>query len=658
MTSLYSLPILLIILFSTSTTTFTHAQRIPLAWEFQSVNLAPLPRMYHSMASLYDTIKADSSILFGGRCNNSGKGPFFVHNDTWVFNLTTLWTRVETESVPPSRYMHSMASTHFGSAVLFGGENLDQTRFGDTWFFNYQKLNWEELTPTSDTGNPIDNLLPKPRSHHCLETFRPDNYSHPLVLMFGGRLSSTLPVSPPQVVDTDETWVLEILGNTGGLTDTLSSKWYLVPTTTAPSARTGHATSRLGRNSIVLFGGYDSTNKILLGDTWVFIAKNQKTAKWTLLPDKSNDLSEAAQFYTGCEYPPKRRSASFASFDAETAILFGGTMETKLLTNVYSPYSDGSVWHLSRNTDNVSINVTNRYTWRRIVATDPFLSNPAPRFGHSAATVSGNKADLSLNSLASVFMFGGLGQTNTTHQTVVANQEDTWIFHGGCPIGTHREINNKTGCEGCYACDKGYYKNETAFHAGNACHKCPNGTTTPFSGSPQIFMCSECDVDNVPKKHYGTCSVTQNQLTKWMCDSNYYGNRSGKECIRKCDCGWGSLNCDDGFDGSGKCICFFLFFGDPSCKNPLVSVCIAVFLVLCVFVVCKQFKKSKLEIHVQRRVNMELEVHQSLLSEKHTAEIHDFEDGWKIDERDLEWTTALAVGSCKRFFQTSIFLES
>ena len=392
------------------------------------------------------------------------------------------------------------------------------------------------------------------------------------------------------------------------------------------------------------------------------------------MPKKSNDLSEAAQFFTGCEYPPARRSASFASFDAETAILFGGTRETKLLTNVYSPYSDGSVWHLSRNTDNVNTSVVDRYTWRRIVATDPFLSNPAPRFGHSAATVSGNKADLALNSLASVFMFGGLGQTNTTHQTVVANQEDTWIFHGGCPIGTHREINNKTGCEGCYACDKGYYKNKTAFHSGNACHKCPNGTTTPFLGSPQIFFCSECDVDDVPmcttddhnhECHHGTCSVTQRQFTNyteilpnWMCNSNYYGNDPGKECIHKCDCGWGNLNCDDGLDGSGKCTCLFLFFGDSSCKSPFwFCVALLTLLVLCV-IVYKQFKKSKLEIHVQRRVNMELEVHQSLLSEKHTAEIHDFEDGWKIDERDLEWTTALAVGSCKRSFQTSIFLES
>ena len=85
-----------------------------------------------------------------------------------------------------------------------------------------------------------------------------------------------------------------------------------------------------------------------------------------------------------------------------------------------------------------------RYTWRRIVGLTPFLQNPVPRYGHSSATVSGDMLDIESYSLASVFIFGGRGIDNSSMASVVSNHQDTWIFHGGCPVGTFRKINNKT----------------------------------------------------------------------------------------------------------------------------------------------------------------------------------------------------------------------
>lgn len=249
---------------------------------------------------------------------------------------------------------------------MFGGMFYDgedahshvQTFYNDTWLFSMTERRWSQLRPTP--GDARDGL-PSARALHRLATFTPPNYTHPLVLMFGGRLAAG-------AKDTHETWVLEILNNTGHLTtDRLDAKWYLVPRTDIqPSPRTGHAMSNLGRDSVVLFGGYDSDEKAVLGDTWVFVGDKPTTAHWHHIAYGAA-TSKASDIISDVYVPPSRRFASFASFDAETALLYGGTSETEWETNEYSPFSDASTWHLSRNTADSSVPPEKRYTWRRIV---------------------------------------------------------------------------------------------------------------------------------------------------------------------------------------------------------------------------------------------------------------------------------------------------
>ena len=507
-----------------------------------------------------------------------------------------------------------------------------QSALSDIWLFRVGSDTWTELTPTPDQ---LKDGLPSARSFHQLSTFRPLGYDYPLVLMFGGRLHTNQ--------DTDETWVFELLGNKqGATTDTLTSKWYKLDTTTQPSKRTGHAMSRLGRNSVVLFGGYDAETKTVLGDTWVFIGSKQATAEWMVLP-KSQMTTSATSFITGVDIPVPRRFASFSSFDAETAILFGGTSEDKRETQVSSPFSDGSVWHLSRNTDNLSVPVDQRYTWRRIRSLTPYVRNPVPRYGHASATVSGNAFDKTQNSSASVFIFGGRGIDNSSMSSVVKNHQDTWIFHGGCPLGTFRNINHETGCEGCYACPIGTYKNATAFTGLNNCLPCPTGTSTPWEGASQLYMCNLCSYRNGRSLHKGQCNVDQrDQTVHWECSPNYYGDKFGEECTHSCNCHGG--DCDDGFTGTGTCHCFWIFWLSPDCSNPLIFVLAMIILVAVVVGCLYWYYRTAIVKRSLERHAMHLEVSQTLREEEHFAEVKEFEEGWKIDGQDLTFCKALARG--------------
>ena len=309
------------------------------------------------------------ALLFGGLCGGPDDGnadkPFKVHNDTWTFDDKRNWRQINPTVVPPNRFMHAMANGLNGTAIVWGGlsaavknnkEKEQAGALGDLWIYRNSTEEWAELAQTASSKK---DGTPSARSFHKMAVFKPDSFDtskSPLIVMFGGRKSNNK--------DTNETWVLDITHNTGKATDTLQAQWFLVKPTVAPSKRTGHAMSRLGKNSVVLFGGYDAATQEVLGDTWVFVGAEQKSASWINVQPKDGALSTAASVITGVEYPPARRFASFGSFDSETAMMFGGSTETNFETNRYSPFSDGSVWHLSRNTDNISVPVNKRCTCR------------------------------------------------------------------------------------------------------------------------------------------------------------------------------------------------------------------------------------------------------------------------------------------------------
>ena len=637
-----------------------------LEWRFKSQDKSPAKRGFHEMAELNMGPSASKqALLFGGlsggtntRSRSSRHEPYQLHNDTWVFNPSASgdmngnreWIRLYPPVAPPARYLHAMTSTgtiFLGAAVMYGGlssavhattvANIQQPKdyLNDVWLFNLHEVKWMQLKSEPGDGQVV---VPTPRAYHRLSRFQPENSSM-LVLMFGGRLQNG--------DDTDETFVLELrAGDDSLLPGTITSVralWYLLAPSVAPSKRTGHSMSRLGKNSVVMFGGYNQKEKKLLDDTWVFVGNTQNTVEWTCLVKAAPAVSMAS-FLGGIDYPTPRRFASFVSFDAETAILFGGTIENDLTTSEKSLFSDNSVWHLSRNTDNNTQAVSKRYTWRRLVdfgSNTGYIIRPSSRYGHSAATVG---IDNGIDNI-SIVLFGGRGERNDTHQTSISVQDDTWIFYGGCPGGTYRKVDQHSGCFGCYTCSRGTYKNRTAFVLGETgtCTPCPSGTTTRFEGSTALYQCNLCNKTNF--QGAGSCTVDTNFHTEWICLHDWYGNSSGAECEKQCNCGYGK--CTDGFHGDGSCACYaHIFWFDPNgqCHYPIVFIIVMFIICGSVLYVFRRYYCLKRIIHKQRRQNFQLEVKQQLLSEKHGEEILEYQDGWKIDEDDLVWTQSLAAG--------------
>ena len=352
-----------------------------LEWRFKSQDKSPAKRGFHEMAELnMGKYASKQALLFGGlsggtNTRSSRHEPYHLHNDTWVFNPSASvdmngnreWIRMYPPVAPPARYLHAMSPTDIilRTVVMYGGlssavANIQPKDYlNDVWLFNLHEVKWMQLKSEPGDGQVV---VPSPRAYHRLSQFQPEHSSMLLVLMFGGRLQNGN--------DTDETFVLELRADDdsllSGTTTPVRALWYLVTPSVAPSKRTGHSMSRLGKNSVVIFGGYNQKKKKLLDDTWIFVGNTQSTGKWTLLVKAEHAVSMAS-LLGGIDYPTPRRFASFVSFDAETAILFGGTIENDLTTSEKSLFSDNSVWHLSRNTDNNTKAVSKRYTWRRLV---------------------------------------------------------------------------------------------------------------------------------------------------------------------------------------------------------------------------------------------------------------------------------------------------
>ena len=172
--------------------------------------------------------------------------------------------------------------------------------------------------------------------------FTPPNYNHPLVLMFGGRLAPTNGNK-----DTNETWVMELLGNTGHPSrDNLQAKWYLVPIPdddshkcatkrAKPSARTGHVMSNLGKDSVVLFGGYDSSKKSVLGDTWIFVGISPSKSKWHYI-EPTSARSMASEIISNAYTHRSAVSPLWHPSIQKPQCCLSGTIETNWVTNASS----------------------------------------------------------------------------------------------------------------------------------------------------------------------------------------------------------------------------------------------------------------------------------------------------------------------------------
>jgi hypothetical protein len=124
---------------------------------------------------------------------------FGWNNELFVFDPHTgCWSPISvTGSEPSPRAHHTLTAIDEERAVLFGGFDGDE-RFSDLWSFDYEKMIWSYVTPSSL-------LWPEPRSSHTVCTVLCEN-SEIRVLLMGGHSGQSV---------LGDCWLLDVNQGTG-----------------------------------------------------------------------------------------------------------------------------------------------------------------------------------------------------------------------------------------------------------------------------------------------------------------------------------------------------------------------------------------------------------------------------------------------------------
>lgn len=273
-------------------------------WGKSGSQVHPSARYLHAMAGDWNNVDGEGlAVMFGGYGMDEDE-VYRYWNDTWLYHGTRdIWEKLTLSTHPSSRYQHGMAFDNVsGKAVLYGGYGQDEGgtyhRFNDTWLFDFETLQWEEL----DTGETPGN-----RSYHAMAG---DDAGR--VIAYGGYLDGFGYVG--------DTWVL----------DTASSTWTDMETGAAPEPRYGHAMAYDRANEqMVMFGGYViGVPPYYMDDTW---ALDPASGTWGKLDTNS---APQGRYYHDIAYLPKD----------EVTMLFGGYTATSY--DLYMRYSmdKGQSW--------------------------------------------------------------------------------------------------------------------------------------------------------------------------------------------------------------------------------------------------------------------------------------------------------------------------
>lgn len=171
---------------------------------------------------------------------------------TWSFDGDQ-WTLLQVAS-PPSRTGAAMATVG-DKTILFGGQDLANTRLNDTW--EWDGIRWTQKTVVNS---------PSPRSNHAMAR-RGTN-----VVLFGGRTPTGA---------SAETWEWD------------GTNW-LDRTSAGPSARNSSAMASMGSH-VVLYGGETNVGQ---ADTWEWDGTNW-TQRFALSPPGARTFHAMAPFNGG-----------------------------------------------------------------------------------------------------------------------------------------------------------------------------------------------------------------------------------------------------------------------------------------------------------------------------------------------------------------------
>jgi hypothetical protein len=203
-------------------------------WILLTPATQPSARFAHSMCYIGD----DKVLLFGGYDWSQS------FEDTWVFDLSdNNWTPKNPVTSPSPRYHFGMAAIGTDQVVVFSGDGAG----ADTWVYDLSDNNWTLKSPLTS---------PSAQSSMAMTNVGPAE-----ALLLGHNGTNTT---------SDDTWIYNIVTN----------NWTMIPVVTAPPARFEHSLATLQGNKAFLFGGGDFIAGGALGDTWIF---DRATNAWTLL---------------------------------------------------------------------------------------------------------------------------------------------------------------------------------------------------------------------------------------------------------------------------------------------------------------------------------------------------------------------------------------
>jgi hypothetical protein len=264
----------------------------------QEQDIGPGARAGHAMT--FDSAR-HRVVLFGGDSLGST-----LFGDTWAWDCEN-WTQVA-DTGPSPRTGHQVAfDSPRSRVVLFGGRTSPSGLSGDTW--EWDGTNW---TQVADTG-------PDPRAGHQLAF---DDQRSRVVLFGGEAVGAGL---------RRDTWEWD--GHTWTQRDDIG-----------PPARREHAmTFDSARKRVVVFGG--DTGGTTVGDTWEWDGTS-----WTQVADTGPDPCAGAAM----------------AFDGAAALLFGGIDSLKAAKS--PPRLFGLSWEWDGQ----------HWTARQDIG-------PAPRWGHAIA---------------------------------------------------------------------------------------------------------------------------------------------------------------------------------------------------------------------------------------------------------------------------------
>ena len=287
---------------------------------------APSARFGYGM--VYDD-SINKIILFGGGFQDSSSYSYF--GDTWIYDPTAnVWTEINPQQSPSARSSHSMVYDSINQKIiLFGGVDLNDNWLNETWIFDSQLQNWNQVFPDNspsirgssslyydiqaqkailyggyrDVGGHLDDTWAYDYSTNNWTNLNPSikptgRYGAPMVydpinnrgFMFGGRTTTI----------TDDNWVYYYSNNS----------WFDLALSSKPSNRYWQGlTCDLVAQEIIMFGGRSSSGVgEALADTWIYdLVSNE----WS---EVSPTVQPSNRFHVSLVYNPEN----------DNTIMFGG----------------------------------------------------------------------------------------------------------------------------------------------------------------------------------------------------------------------------------------------------------------------------------------------------------------------------------------------